>query len=102
MSYHGKKLLFLMFFCVAMGIGDGLFYPEQGLELHGFLLSPLYALGMAGLFYLCYYVLTLRCPNPDCRALQIYAGVAIRDWHWPSDNCRVCGTELNRGKQGLA
>lgn len=44
--------------------------------------------------YIAVFVLTLRCPNPKCKAPQIYCGVNPRDWRWPADKCHRCGSEL--------
>lgn len=44
--------------------------------------------------YIAFFVLTLRCPNPNCKAPQIYGGINPREWRWPTDRCYRCGSEL--------
>ena len=93
MSFHKKKLITLLLIASLLGVANRLFDSSNfndGLSS----INWLYWASLAVLIYLAHYVLTLRCQNPECRKPQIYRGVSLRDWHWPSDKCYSCGSKL--------
>jgi len=95
MGYHKTKLLILLAVTMLLGIFSRFFNDpdfSDGLSST----SWTYWVGMAILVYLVYYVLTLRCPNPKCKKLQIYRSVSPKDWHLPNDNCYSCDTKLTQ------
>jgi hypothetical protein len=97
MNFHKKKLITLLITLTLLAIANKIFGQ---LNFSDGLLSTswLYWSGMTVLFYLTYYVFTLKCPNPDCRKPQIYRGVSLKDLHWPNDKCFACGTKLKTRK----
>jgi len=95
MSYYNKKLSLLLILCSIFAIANKVFNTES---LNGDLspFSWLYGISMVVLFYLSFFIVTLKCPNPNCKKPQIYRGVSPKQWHWPEDKCYSCGTKLKR------
>jgi|GEM_PF-2063780 len=93
MSYHKKKLLILLTVAISVGIVNR-FFDDSNFSDGLSSVSWIYWFGMAIVVYLAYYVLTLNCPNPECKKPQIYRSVSPKDWHWPDDSCYACGTKL--------
>lgn len=97
MNYYKKKLVFLLILCTILAIANRVFDTES---LSGDLspFSWLYGVSMIVLFYLSFFVITLKCPNLNCKKLQIYRGASPKQWYWPEDKCYSCGTKLKSKK----
>lgn len=93
MNFYKKKLVFLLILSSMFAVANRIFDTES---LNGelFPFSWLYGISMMVLFYLAFFIVTFKCPNPNCKKLQIYRGVSPKQWHWPEDKCYSCGTKL--------
>ena len=41
------------------------------------------------------YALSLRCPSPTCRRMQVFRGLSVFNVRWPEEKCYFCGTALS-------
>lgn len=101
MSENKRKLIRLLYLCVALGVLHFIgIYIESAFNLDGisfYLTLPVQAYGI----FMIWHIITYRCPNPACRRNQIVRSVVPPLFFWPESNCYRCGTPLNaRYKNG--
>ena len=85
-NYHKKKLLLLLTIAMVFGILSGI-YGDSNFSNDFLSIKWFDWLGTIILLYIAFYILTLRCLNPDCKKPQIYRGVHPSNWRFPEDNC---------------
>ena len=91
MAYHRKKLFVLIIVQVLLVV----LHKSLASEAQDSFGEWHYLIAMGFFVYLCSYILLLKCPNPNCRAPQIYRGVNPNSWALPNETCWKCGTKID-------
>jgi len=96
MRFNGKLLKWLLVIDVIL-----IFLYNQGLTGEGnensaFWKDWLYLLTLAFSVGTVFYAFFTRCPNPECKAPQVFRGLSAFDIRLPSTHCYKCGTPLKK------
>lgn len=62
---------------------------------HEFVSNPLFLAALGFGIVVVYYAYQLRCPNPQCRARQVFRGPSAFDIRLPATSCQKCGTNIS-------
>jgi hypothetical protein len=89
-----RKLAFLVAFTVVAVSLSVFFGADKSLNEWGFYVHWSWLLGLIAGCSLVIYALSIRCPNPLCRRLQVFKSWSFFDIRWPSENCYFCRAQL--------
>lgn len=95
MAKYKKRLIVLLSIQAMLTVVHVVLRSPTELDDGVFTTSWHFWLGLGFGVFVVAYALSLRCPSPACRRMQVFRGLSVFDLKWPGEKCYSCGTRLS-------
>jgi hypothetical protein len=95
MAKYKKRLIVLLLVQAMLTVVHVALRTPTGLDDGVFTTSWHFWIGLGFGVIVVAYALSLRCPSPTCRRMQVFRGPSVFDLSWPGEKCYFCGTRLS-------
>ena len=89
-----KRILLVLFGCFICSFAFHILFGEP-MTVEPLNISASWLIGMGFFVSTVVYSMTIRCPNPTCRRLQVHRGWSLLQIRWPDKRCYFCGVDLD-------